>query len=154
MPNGHKIALPELPAGQKMWTYNSNRGGWELHRLPEVNPVNVAAGGFLTHLGGIALPTMSQYALIAIGVVASVALRGRFGAFMMASSNVAVVPVIIRYVPNGPEHLERIDHANFGPVFAMVMCLAGIELLRVLYRRWSWNLCIPVPLVPRAARAA
>ncbi|WP_431236038.1 hypothetical protein ACQ856_30115 (plasmid) [Mycolicibacterium psychrotolerans] len=135
-----------------MWTFNARRGGWELHRLPEVNPVNVAAGGLLTHLGGIALPTVSQYVLIALGVALSVVLRGRLGALLMAGGNVAVVPVIVRYLPHGGEHLERIDYANFGPVLTMVGCLAGLELLRVLYRRWSWNLCIPVPLVPKAAQ--
>lgn len=72
----------------------------------------------------------------------------------MASSNVAVVPVIVRFVPHGAEHLERIDQANFGPVLTMVACLAGVELLCILYRRWSWNLCIPVPLVPKAAQVA
>ncbi|MGB3486007.1 MAG: hypothetical protein WBB07_27780 [Mycobacterium sp.] len=137
-----------------MWTFNSARGGWELHRLPEVNPVNVAAGGFLTHLGGIALPMVSQYLLIASGVLISMVLRGRLGAFLMASANVAIVPVIVRYIPDGAEHLARIDHANFGPVLTLVACLAGAELLRVLYRRWSRNLCIPVLLVPKTTQLA
>lgn len=152
MPNRKKIAPLDGPGGHKIWTFNATRGGWELHRLPAVNPINIAAGGFTVHAAGVMLPMVPQYVLIGFGVALSVLLRGRLAAFVMASSNVVVVPVIIRFVPDGAAHLERIDYANLGPVLTMVACLASAELLRVLYGRWSWNLCIPVPLVPKAAQ--
>lgn len=154
MPNSKKIAPSRQLSSEKMWTFNPSRGGWELHRLPAVNPVNVASGCLLTHLGGIALPTTSQYLFVIIGVVFSLMVRHRQAQLLMASSNVVVVPVIIRWVPGGAEHLARIDYANLGPVLAMVFCLASAELLRVLYARWDWNLCLPVPLVPKAAQPA
>jgi hypothetical protein len=119
-----------------------------------VNPVNVASGCLLTHLGGIALPTTSQYFFVIIGVVFSLVLRHRLAQLLMASSNVVAVPVIIRWAPDGAEHLARIDYANLGPVLAMVTCLASIELLRVLYARWDWNLCLRMPLVLKAAQPA
>jgi hypothetical protein len=154
MPNNKKIPPPRQRDDARKWTFNPSRGGWELHQLPEVNPVNAASGCLVTHLGGIAVPTMSQYVLVAIGVVISLGLRHRLLQLIMACSNVVAVPVIVRWVPDGAEHLARIDYANLGPVLIMVACLAGTELLRVIYARWDWNLCLPVPLVPKGVQPA
>lgn len=154
MPNSKKMAAAGDDGGNNIWRFNPSRGGWELLRLPAVNPVNVASGCLLTHLGGIALPTVSQYVLILIGVIFSLTLRHRLAQLVMASSNVVAVPVIVHWVPGGAQHLARIDHANLFPVIAMVGCLAGLELLRVLYARWSKNLCLPVLVVLKATRAA
>ena len=133
------------------WEFDAVRSMWTLKRVPPVHPANMTAGYLLTHVGGVAFPKVSLYVFAVAGLLVSLALRHHVLRLLVGAASITAVPVIIRVVDGGAEHIARIDWANLGPVGVIVGCVAVAELARHAYPRCTFTLCLPAYVVPKAA---
>lgn len=133
------------------WEFDAGRNMWTLKRVPPVHPANMTAGYFLTHVGGVLFPTVSLYVFAVAGLLVSLALRHHVLRLLVGAASIAAVPVIIRVMDGGAEHVARVDLANLGPVGVIVGCVAVAELARHAYPRCRFTLCLPAYVVPKAA---
>lgn len=146
-----KKAPPRKQAPKQCWEFDSKRNIWMLTRIPEVHPANLTAGYLLTHVGGVAFPTVSLYVFAIAGLVLSIAIRNHLVRLITGAASIAAVPVIIRALDDGASHVARVDLANLGPVGVIVGCVAAAEVARRLYPRCKFTICLPAYVMPKAA---
>ncbi len=138
-------------APNKCWEFDPVRNMWMLIRIPEVHPANMTAGYLLTHVGGVVFPEVSLYVFAAVGMLLSVAVQKHLFRLITGAASIAAVPVIVRVVDDGAAHVARIDWANLGPVGVIIGCVAVVELLRRLYPRCKFTVCLPAYVTPKTA---
>ena len=138
------------PGPHQCWEFDPVRSMWMLTRIPEVHPANMTAGYLLTHVGGLAFPAVSQYVFAVVGLLLSVAIRNHLVRLVTGAASISAVPVIIRVVDGGAEHVARVDWANLGPVGVIVGCVGAVEMARRLYPRCRFTVCLPAYVLPKA----
>ncbi|MFT4398192.1 hypothetical protein ACLTEW_25025 [Gordonia lacunae] len=132
------------------WEFQPLSRTWKLRRIPGINPIAIAAACLLTHLGAVAVPAAPMEVLMLLGAAMSVICRCRAIAVFVACANALAVPAIVQFVPDGAEHVARVDASNLGPTLGTAIIAGVIEIASILYRRWQWELCIPSLLSPKS----